>query len=396
MSSTYVTLVKPHQWRLWENKPPLLGELDIELTERCNNACIHCYINLPANDPAVKRELSTDQVKQVLDEAASLGCLKVRFTGGEPLLRDDFRELYLHARKLGLVVVLFTNATRLTSELADLFARVPPRDKIEISLYGMKRESYEAISQAPGSFAPAWRGIHLLLERNVPFVVKSAWLPANRGEIEEFRRWAATITWMDQAPAYAINFDLRARRDDGGNRRIRKLRVSPADMVQFLSRDHNGYFKSMREFCGRFAGVTGDTLFACGAGARSGCVDAYGHLQPCMLVRHPATVYDLAGGSIRVALNEFFPQVRQMRATNPEYLRRCARCFLKGLCEQCPGKSWMEHGTLDTPVEYLCEIAHAQARYLGLLSQEEVAWEVADWRTRLQAFAARQGSAGEK
>jgi sulfatase maturation enzyme AslB (radical SAM superfamily) len=61
---------------------------------------------------------------------------------------------------------------------------------------------------------------------------------------------------------------------------------------------------------------------------------------------------------------------------NPEYLARCARCFLKDFCNQCPGKSWAEHGTLDTPVEYLCRVAHAQARYLGLLAEGELAWEV--------------------
>ena len=65
-----------------------------------------------------------------------------------------------------------------------------------------------------------------------------------------------------------------------------------------------------------------------------------------------------------------------MKAINPEYLNRCARCFLKGLCEQCPAKAWEEHGTLDTPVEYLCEVAHAQARYLGMLEAEEHAWEI--------------------
>jgi len=65
-----------------------------------------------------------------------------------------------------------------------------------------------------------------------------------------------------------------------------------------------------------------------------------------------------------------------MRATNPEYLNRCARCFLKGLCDQCPAKAWQEHGALDTPVEYLCGVAHAQARYLGLLGADERAWEL--------------------
>ena len=91
---------------------------------------------------------------------------------------------------------------------------------------------------------------------------------------------------------------------------------------------------------------------------------------------------------MRYALTEFFPRLREMRATNPDYLNRCARCFLKGLCEQCPAKSWQEHGTLDTPVEYLCDVAHAQARYLGLLGASERAWELERevWRERVARF----------
>jgi radical SAM protein with 4Fe4S-binding SPASM domain len=110
-------------------------------------------------------------------------------------------------------------------------------------------------------------------------------------------------------------------------------------------------------------------------------------LQPCMMLRHPDTVYDLRRGSLRDSMTRFFPGLRTMRATNADYLARCARCFLKGLCEQCPAKSWMEHGTLDTPVDYLCQVAHAQARYLGLVGGSEWAWEVSNWRERIKAFA---------
>jgi len=81
--------------------------------------------------------------------------------------------------------------------------------------------------------------------------------------------------------------------------------------------------------------------------------------------------------------------LREMRASNPAYLSRCGRCFLKGLCEQCPAKSWAEHGTLDTPVEYLCDVAHAQARNLGLLVAGERAWEVTNGKERVSEMVRR-------
>jgi len=384
----YVVVRSPSQHPLFGEKGPLLGHLDIELTERCNNACIHCYINLPARDArATARELTTGQWQDILRQAADLGALSVRFTGGEPLLRSDFAELYLFARRLGLKVVLFTNARLITPELADLFARVPPLKKIEISVYGMHPESYHAVACAPEGYAEFRRGVELLLARQIPFGVKSVLLPPNRAEMDEFEAWAATLPGMDRQPSYSVFLELRARHDSPAkNQRITKLRFSPEEGLALLARREDSYRKSMAQFSAGFLRPQGDRLFACGAG-EAGCVDAYGMFQMCMLLRHPDTAYDLKQGTLREALTEVFPRLRETRATNPEYLKRCARCFLKGLCEQCPAKSWTEHGTLDTPVEYLCQVAHAQARYLGLLTEGEQAWEVADWRERIAKLA---------
>jgi MoaA/NifB/PqqE/SkfB family radical SAM enzyme len=372
MSNGYVSRVASGSAHLWQNARPLLGWLDMELTERCNNDCIHCWINLPADDVRVrKRELTTNKIKEILKESSSLGCLTVRFTGGEPLLREDFGELYVYARRLGMKVMLFTNATLLTPSLTDLFARVPPLVPIEITVFGMKRQSYEAVTRTPGSFAAAWRGIHLLLERRIPFVVNGALLPPNKDDVEEFEAWATTIPWIDHSPCYSMIFDLRCRRDQEKNKLIKKLRPSCEERLRILTTRREEYLKEMREFCCKFMMPPGDKLFSCGAGLGRGCVDAYGRFQLCMTLRSPATTFDLGNGSLRDALTEFFPRVRQIQATNPDY----------------PGKSYLEHGTLDTPVEYLCEIAHAEARYLRLLAEEEMAWEVRDWRERLQTFS---------
>jgi len=369
-------------------RKPRLSHLDIELTERCNNACIHCYINLPATDAqADKRELNTDQWKDILRQATDLGALSVRFTGGEPLLREDFSELYLYTRKLGLKVILFTNARLITPEIVNLFCRVPLLKKIEVTVYGMREQSYDAVACSIGAYAEYRRGISLLLKKGIPFVVKSVLLPPNRLEIDEFENWASKLPWMNRSPSYSLLLDQRARRDSPQkNALIRKMRLSPQEVTAIFSRRSNDYYNGMFGFSRNHMYPQGDVLFDCGAG-ESGCVDAYGKYQMCMLLRHPDTVYDLNLGTMREALEVFFPKIRVLKATNPDYLRRCARCFLKGLCEQCPAKSWTEYGTLDTPVEYLCQVAHAQARYLGLINENENAWEVADWRDRIRRFS---------
>jgi MoaA/NifB/PqqE/SkfB family radical SAM enzyme len=414
---TYIKKLKPHEFNIWHGRRPLLGQLDIELTERCNNNCIHCCINLPEDDVAARdREMCTDFVKDVITQAADLGCLTVRFTGGEPLLREDLAELYEFTRRLGMQVILFTNGRLITPELADLLARIPPGRVVEISVYGMRSESYDRVVGKKGAFAEFRRGVALLEQHQIPFIVKAALLPFLKDDLAEFESWAQTIPRMDKKPGYSMNFDLRSRRDDPAkNARIAKLRATPEETVGMMSRNPL-YLRDMKQFCGKFMGPPGDKLFSCGAGHGT-CIDAYGNAQMCMGLRDPGTVYDLRNGAdchcepseaipgthaeiasssasggllamtgLRYALTEFFPRLRELRATNPDYLNRCARCFLKGLCEQCPAKSWMEHGTLDTPVEYLCDVAHAQAEYLGLIKKGEKAWEVKDWQERVKRF----------
>ena len=397
MTRGYATYVSLNRGALWKANRPLPSRFDIELTERCNLNCIHCYINQPASDVEIQgREMSTDRIKLILKEAAELGALGVRFTGGEPLLRKDFAEVYLFARRLGLRVLLFTNGTLLTREIADLLAWVPPLEKIEITVYGMSEETYHAITGARGAFKAVRYGIELLQERRVPFVVKGAYLRPNQHEMQAFGDWVASLYSSPVRPSFVTFLTMRGRRDsEVKNKEIQALRIPTGEGLRVLMRDADRYSKHMEHFYSKFMGPPGDKLFNCGAG-RGFCVDAFGRVQPCMLMRDPSLVYDLQPQvhpeatwseerpSLRDALENFFPQVREMRATRADYLERCARCFLHGLCEQCPAKSWMENGTLDTPVEYECEIAHAQARELGLLARGERAWEVSNWRERLQ------------
>jgi radical SAM protein with 4Fe4S-binding SPASM domain len=379
---------------LWTGGRPPLARLDLELTERCNNSCIHCSISLPAADGRARRRESTAaEIRAVLEEAVSLGCLGVRLTGGEPLLRDDFEEIYLAARRLGLRVRLFTNATLITKRTAELLERITPLDPVEVSIYGMAPETEEAVTGNPGSHQAALRGVRRLVEHRVPFIVKGAVLPQTEREMDRFEAWARELPGRNGRPDYAVLFDLRSRRDDETkNVRIRSLRIAPREYVRLAARGGREDAVEIRTFVERFGGEQDDKLFSCLS--NSAAIDAYGRFQVCLLLRHPDTVYNLKKGSLRDAVTRFLPRVGAMRTASRDYLERCGRCFLKSLCLQCPARSWAEHGTLDTPVEYFCAVAHSQAAEAGLLGEGEKAWTVADWRARLGGTRAGEAGGG--
>jgi MoaA/NifB/PqqE/SkfB family radical SAM enzyme len=139
----YLTPPVPIQdFSLWEKlkRKRALISFDLEVTARCTNNCRHCYINLPADDrAAMTAELSVDEIRAIADEAISLGALWCLITGGEPLLRDDFFDLYRALKRKGLLVSVFTNATLINMEHIKLFKNFPPRD-IEVTIYGVTKK----------------------------------------------------------------------------------------------------------------------------------------------------------------------------------------------------------------------------------------------------------------
>ncbi len=368
-------------------KSSMPSRLDMELTERCNNNCIHCYINQEENNKElIDKELTTKALKDIITKAANIGVMSIRFTGGEPLLRTDFKEIYLFTKQLGIKITLFTNATLIDKEMSELFKRYPPGDKIEVTLYGLSKRKYEKISRKPGTYKKAMNGINLLLDAKIPFIIKSIYITGKQEEIKKFEEFSKLIPHMDRNPIFSMNFDLRARRDSTKkNDFIKSLRTSPEDTIRIIARKKQEYKNSMKEFVAKFMGPAKDSIFSCGCG-KGGSIDAYGFLQPCLLMRHPDTVYDLKNGTFEEAFDSFFKTLRTIRSTNLEYLEKCAKCFLDGLCERCSAKSWMEHGKLDTPVDYYCEIAHAKAELLGMIKKGEKAWEIDNYKKRIEKF----------
>jgi len=353
---------------LWERaksrRVPL--SFDLELTARCNNNCRHCYINLPAGDRAAQsRELSASEITRLAGEAVELGALWCLLTGGEPLLRPDFPEIYLGLKRMGLLVSVFTNACLVKDEHVALFQRYPPRD-IEVTVYAATPAAYEAVTQQPGSFAAFQRGLDLLLESGIQVRLKAMALRSNLHEMDAIAAFcrARTKDFYRFDPVLHLRFDGDPQR----NAQIRSERLSPEEIVA-LERGDAQRFEKLEQKCAdllrpEFAHTGCNHLFHCGAGTASFNVSYDGLFRLCSSLWQPDCVYNLRQGNLREAWDELVPRVRDLRSDRREFLETCRRCPLINLCLWCPAHAHLESGELDGATPYFCAVAHARAAAL--------------------------------
>jgi len=332
----------------------------LELTYRCNNRCIHCFCNLPANDPAAKgRELTTAEVKGLLDGLAEMGTLWLLITGGEPLLREDFEEIYRYAKAKGFIVTLFTNGTLLDDRALTLLKRYRPF-VVEISLYGATREVYEKVTGVAGSFDLCMRGIRRVVDAGLQLKLKSMALRANQHEIAAMDRLA-----QDLGCSFHFDTMVQKRIDEKGFPSPEDCRLSAKDVVR-LDLSFPRRLAAYREFCEhnirkpRAAG----SLYRCGAGRRMLHVNPYGEAMGCMMMVRDG--FSLREHSLSWVWEEGIVSVidRQKSFSQP-----CDDCELKNLCGQCTAWSILETGDEKKELTYLCEVANERARSFEFINR---------------------------
>ena len=156
-------LVKRLRNKIAGQRIPITGSL--ELTFRCNLRCQHCYVTHGHQGIPGQQELTTAEIKNILDQLVDEGCLWLLLTGGEPLMRRDFLEIYTYAKRKGLLVTSLHQRHHAHATYSLISWPNGVRINIEITLYGRTQETYERVTGIPGSHARCIRGIELLLER---------------------------------------------------------------------------------------------------------------------------------------------------------------------------------------------------------------------------------------
>lgn len=370
MDNSFSDISSFKEFPLWEKvsgkRVPLSFEL--ELTARCNNNCRHCYINLLAGDKEAKRkELTLPEIEKIADQAVELGSLWCLISGGEPLLREDFSEIYLILKKKGMLVSVFTSACLINKEHVELFRKFPPRE-IEITIYGVTKKTYENVTRKPGSFKAFRNGLDLLLKNGIRVRLKAMALRSNIQEFQEISTFCRehTIDYFRFDPMLHLRYD----RDPERNKEIKNERLTSEEIVEIEQGDPERSC-ALKENCGRFIFDRNEHhdcnhLFHCGAGSGNFTVSPEGIFRLCSSLWHPDFIYDLKKGSLKDAWENFVPQVLTKTSDNPEYLNNCRSCPIINLCLWCPAHAYLETGSTDNRVDYFCRVAHARQKAIEI------------------------------
>lgn len=342
-SFTRQQLEKANRFAL-DHRVPLYGHIDV--TYRCNLRCIHCYAGCERQDVAeITEESTASTIVEILTEAADLGCLRLLISGGEPLCRPDFEEIYRSAKELGLLVTVFTNGTLVTDRLIKMFREFPPFF-VEVSIYGATPETYEGVTGVPGSYEACMAGVERLRTGEVRMGLKTVMLQRNIHEL-------AAIEGLAKRLDLFFRIDPVIRPKLNGDKDTIEQRIDPnaAVAVEFaddwraeqMIRSYNTGRSSKRQ-----------TPYQCDVGVTKFHVDPEGMVRPCIMERKIA--HSAVEMGFKEAWRSTCDDIAQLADVfSPD--SPCEECSDKPLCVYCPGMFYLENGSYSRPPSYICEIA---------------------------------------
>jgi radical SAM protein with 4Fe4S-binding SPASM domain len=334
-------------------------QVSIEVTRRCPLECQHCYNNLPMGDQdARSREMTTEEHFRMLDELVEMGCFWLLYTGGEIFARKDFLDIYTYAKQKGFLITLFTNGTLINEKIADYLVEWPPF-AIEITLYGRTRETYEALTMIPGSYDRCLRGIKLLRERGLPLKLKTVATSINKHEVFAMKQFAEEELGLE------FKFDGQINPRIDCSQSPLAVRLAPEEVVALDMAAPKGaseYFRLVeRDLKNPPDPARNDRIYVCGGGVNSFAVNAYGEMGICIISQQETFRVQELG--LKRVWEESLLRTRRLKRTR---VTKCVECRIQSLCGMCPANGEMENGDRESPVEFLCHVAHLRAAAVGV------------------------------
>lgn len=339
---------------------PLYGTID--LTTECNNDCRHCWISNTNTN-----QLSYHDIKCFFYEVKDKGCISMNLFGGEPMLRNDFYDIYDIACNLFPEVILNTNGTLITDTFIDIYKKHSNNQIILISLYGASAKTYEYITRNVGSFSLLLNSLQLLKENNVHFLIQLIPLKSNIHEYDDMFSLAKNYTdnirygieWVYQTPSMNIN-----KRNE-----ISAQRLEYDQLVKFVDFYHDSKCRGAHEE---------EYLFEnCIQSSNQFYMDSSGRISFCSFIRDSRFMHKWEKGQFAYIWDVVIPSFSKQILYNKN--TKCYICAHQNYCNICPVFNYLENEDYGTPIDYMCGIvqnAHMQKIDKKLIIHNNIVYEI--------------------
>jgi len=321
------------------------------VTDRCNLSCAHCY-NRSGPGCQTEGELSTAEALGLIDDLAEMGIPLILFTGGEPLMREDIRELARHARKKGIKMALSTNGTLITTEVARRI-RESGIEYAGISLDGAQALTHDRFRNSPGAFERTVAAFASCREAGLRCGVRVTLTKENCGELEALIDLALTLG----ASRFCLDWLVPTGRGIESYERLqlgtkevtealtllyRKAKETDPSSMEFLTvdapQDCIHLLASMEQDGSPDLAEARELLQSlnggCSAGTRVANIDSHGNVYPCQFARSEHFLI----GNIRdqpfsrIWADTTNPVLLRFREKQARFRGRCAGCTYRELC----------------------------------------------------------------
>jgi radical SAM protein with 4Fe4S-binding SPASM domain len=310
---------------------PLAVHFDI--TYRCNERCVHCYL-----DHDDHGELTTAEIKNLLEQVAEAGTFFLTLSGGEVLMRRDFFEILEHARRLMFNVRIKTNGVMIGEKEAQRI-RALGVEHIQISVYSHRPEIHDAITKLPGSLKRTIAAIRLIKSQGLKVTIANVLMTGNSGDHAGVQALAREL-----GASYTLDPTITPKMD--GDTSVLRLRIPGSELKEVF---HNkNLVGNVEEFCAPPPAPDEDVMegYPCSAGHTP-----YGDVTPCVQ-------FPLPSGNIRrqkfIDIWRYSPELADVRSIRSKDLPVCSTCSHVGTCTRCPGLAYME-GSMRGPSTADCE-----------------------------------------
>jgi len=343
---------------------PHLTSLHIELTSRCNERCVHCYI--PHKNKL--HDIEPKLFYNVLEQCRELDVLGITISGGEPLIHKHFDNFLRKLKEYDFSLSIFSNLTFLNDGIIKEM-KDGKISSINVSLYSMKPENHDAITKVPGSFFKTRDSVLNLIENNIPIRISCPVMKQNKDDYIDVLNWA-----HEHKVRASTDYIMMARYDHTTDNLDNRLSFDEVEKLinEIISNDTEYQRNILSGNIGQIdlQDTSNDTI--CGACRVSLCMVPNGNVYPCAGWQG-YVCGNLKEQSLR-EIWEHSPKVKYLRSLRKKDFPQCLTCQDKAFCSMCMVRNANENpnGDLLKVNEHFCKVAKLNRKI------------VLEWKERLK------------